>query len=99
MARYMEIAAKAEEAALELLSVVPEEHKPFVAEKIARLVNFGIRVSPRAVHSTVRINAVQRATRRLPVKCRLVERVDENTGRPYKALETEFEALRPTTCP
>ena len=87
MPKYMEIAAQAEEAALELLSVVPEEHKPFVAEKIARLVNFGIRVSPRAVHATVSINAVQRATRRLPVKCRLVERPD-NRGGTYKALET-----------
>jgi hypothetical protein len=84
----MEIAAKAEVTALELLGVIPEDQRPFAAEKIARLINFGIRVSPRAVHSTVRINAVKRATRSLPVKCRLVDRVDEITGFGFKALET-----------
>jgi len=88
MARYLETAAQANVTARELLALVSEEHKGNAAEKIARLVNFGIRCAPRAVQSTVRINAVKRAVVGLPVRCRLEERQGDRGT--YKALVTEI---------
>jgi hypothetical protein len=88
MARYLEVAAEANVVAQRLLELVPEAQQPQAAELIARLVNFGIRCSPRAVQSTVRFNAVQRAVRGLPVKVRMEQKTDERSGRTYNALIT-----------
>lgn len=88
MARYLETAAQANDVAKNLLSLVPEENRPQAAEMIARLVNFGIRCSPRAVMGTVRFNAVKRAVEGLPVTVRMEERTDVKTQRKYKALIT-----------
>ena len=87
MARYMEIAAEANDMAHQLLAMVPKTLHVQAAERIARLFNFGIRVSPRAVHSTVRINALQGAMRGLPIRCRLEERTGDRGT--YKALVTD----------
>lgn len=89
MARYMEIAGEANVVAKELLEMVPENLRPVAAEKIAKLVNFGVRCSPRGVQHTVRYNAVARAVQGLPVKVRMKEVRDEKTGRTFNALTTE----------
>ena len=73
MAAYMEIAGKANEVAKELLALLPETNKMAGAILMAKLVNFGVRVSPRGVHHTIRKNAVQVAMRGLPVTVRLEE--------------------------
>jgi hypothetical protein len=91
MARYHEIAAEANDMASQLLAMVPSTLRVQAAEKLARLFNFGIRVSPRAVHSTVRINALQVAMRGLPVRCRLEERQGDRGT--YKVLVTEPPAV------
>ena len=87
MARYMQVASEAAEVADELFAMVPEAKQAEAAEKIARLFNYGIRVSPRAVHSTVRINAISEAVKNLPISCRL-EKV-ENNGFSFNALVTQ----------
>lgn len=96
MARYLETAAEANKVAESLLSLVPDATKPQAAELIARLYNLGIRTAPRAVQSTVRFNAVQRAVRGLPVKVRMEQRTDERTKRTYNALITEPTGGTPT---
>ncbi len=88
MPRYMETAAEANKVARELLALLPDADKPKAAEMIARLVNLGIRCSPRGVQHTVRLNAVQRAVRGLPVAVTMKEVKDEKTGRTYNALVT-----------
>ncbi len=94
MPRYMETAAQANEVAKELMDLIhalhddaPEQYGK-AAEMIARLVNLGIRCSPRGVQHTVRLNAVQRAVRGLPVRVSMKEVTDEKTGRTYNALVT-----------
>lgn len=91
MPRYMEIAAEANSVALKLIELVPVVSRPQVAEMIARLVNLGIRCSPRGVQHTVRYNAVRQAVRGLPVSVFMEERTDERTGRKYNALLTKPE--------
>lgn len=93
--KYLETAAEANAVAQELLALVPEENKPKVAEMVARLVNLGIRCSPRGVQHTVRFKAVQRAVQGLPVKVSMEERRDEKTLRTYNVLITQ--ALGETT--
>lgn len=88
MARYLEVAAEANGVAQKLLALVPEVDKPQAADLIARLVNFGIRCSPRGVQHTVRLNAVRKAVQGLPVKVSMNEVTDEKTGRTYNALVT-----------
>lgn len=88
MPRYMETAAEANVVALKLLELIPEENKPLAAEMIARLVNYGVRCSPRGVQHTVRLHAVQRAAMDLPVKVSMVTRINEKTNRSYNALVT-----------
>ncbi len=90
MARYLEVAAEANAVAKRLMEFIHEEtDRPKVAELIARLVNFGIRCSPRGVQHTVRFNAVRRAVMDLPVHVNMVEKQDERTGRTYNALVTK----------
>ncbi len=98
MARYLEVAAEANETAKRLLELVTGPLKQVwgedttapaeVAEMIARLVNFGIRCSPRGVQHTVRLRAVERAVLGLPVKVSMQEKKDERTGRTYNVLVT-----------
>lgn len=89
MARYLLVAADANIVAKNLLDLVPEESKPQAAEMIARLVNLGVRCSPRGVQHTVRLNAVKRAVQALPVRVSMILKTDEKTGRSYNALVTE----------
>jgi hypothetical protein len=89
MARYLETAAQANEVAKVLLEMVPIDQRPQAAEMVARLVNLGVRCSPRGVQHTVRLNAVRRAVQDMPVKVTMEERTDANTGRKYNALITE----------
>jgi hypothetical protein len=84
----MEVAAEANTLAHSLLALVPADDKPKAAEMIARLVNFGVRCSPRGVQHTVRYNAVRRAVQGLPVKVGMKE-VRGLNGRSYNALVTE----------
>ncbi len=89
MARYMETAAQANGVAQELLTLTHNIDQPRAAELIARLSNLGIRTAPRAVQSTVRLNAVRRAVQDLPVKVSMEQRTDERTKRTYNALITQ----------
>lgn len=68
MARYMQVAADANEVAKQLYNLVPPEHQVEAAQLIAKLVNYGVRCSPRGVQHTVRRNAVERAVQGLPIK-------------------------------
>jgi hypothetical protein len=86
MARYLETAAEANAVAHQLLDYIGVECKPGAAALIARLVNLGVRCSPRGVQHTVRLNAVRRAVQGLPVKVGMEERKDEKTGRTYNVL-------------
>lgn len=80
MARYMETAADANKVALQLLDLITDpELKPTAAAMIAKLVNLGFRCNPRAAHGTIRLNAVQRAVRDLPVKVHM-EQVPKRSG-------------------
>lgn len=95
MARYLEVAAEANVLAVQLLALIPADKQPQAAEMIARLVNYGVRCSPRGVQHTVRFNAVQRAVRGLPVKVSMKECTDEKTKRTYNVLVTEFVGGKP----
>lgn len=68
MPRYLEIARQAGEMVGAILSTVPEAQRPQLAVSLAKLYNLGIRTSPRACQSTVRINAVSAAMRGHGVK-------------------------------
>lgn len=61
MARYLQIAAQANEVVGAILATVPEKDRPQLAASLAKLYNLGIRTSPRPCQSTVRINAVTAA--------------------------------------
>lgn len=89
MARYLQTAAEANKVAQALLSLVSENDRPMAAEMIARLVNFGIRCAPRAVQSTVRLNAVREAVKGMPVRVSMEQRRDERSGKTYNALTTQ----------
>lgn len=86
MPRYMDTAAEANVTAKELLELVPPAAQPTAACLIAKLFNYGLRCAPRAVQSTVRLNAVRRAVHGLPVAVvmNLVE--DPTTGHTFHAL-------------
>lgn len=94
MPKYLEVAAEANVVAKNLMKLVrevignplPEEVEGRIAEMVARLVNLGIRCSPRGVQHTIRLNAVRRAVQDLPVKVSMEERKDDCTGRVYNAL-------------
>lgn len=89
MSRYLKTAAEANVLAKQLIEFIYEDaDRPCVAELIARLVNLGIRCSPRGVHHTIRLNAVREAVKGLPVRVGMVEKVDDITKRTYHALTT-----------
>ena len=90
MPNYMNVAADANETAKNLMDLVPDANKPAAAELIARLVNFGIRCSPRGVQHTVRFNAVRRAVQGLPVHVGMAQRTNDR-GYSYNALVTRPE--------
>lgn len=99
MPKYIEVAKEANAVAQSLMKYVStplEElgddlatYEAKVAEMIARLINLGIRCSPRGVQHTVRLNAVREAVRGLPVRVSMEERKDERTGRTYNVLVTQ----------
>lgn len=89
MSKYLEVAAQANGVAKEVVALVAEQDKPKVAELLAKLVNLGIRCSPRGVQHTVRLNAVRVAMTDLPVRVSMEERVDLRTQRSYNALLTQ----------
>ena len=93
MPKYMDTAADANVVAKELMALIKgpmgEVEYAKVAEMIARLVNLGVRCSPRGVQHTVRLNAVRRAVQDLPVLVSMKEVKDERTGRTYNALITK----------
>ena len=89
MSRYLQTAGEANKVARALLELVPDEAKSQAAELIARLVNLGIRCSPRGVHHTVRLNAVREACKDMPVVVSMKEVKDEKTGRTYHGLTTK----------
>lgn len=93
MAKYMQTAAEANEAATLLYDIVEsklsDDEKGAAACLIARLVNYGVRCAPRAVQSTVRLNAVKRAVEGLPVRVTMEKRVIPGSDdRTYNALIT-----------
>lgn len=97
MARYLVVAAEANATARKLLALVPKADQPAAAELIARLVNYGVRCSPRGVQHTVRYNSVKVATEGLPVKVSMTEKTDPVTGRTYHALVTTPTGGTPST--
>lgn len=88
MPRYLDVAAEANLTAKALIELVPEDRRDVAAQSIARLVNYGLRCAPRAVQSTVRLNAVKRAVQGLPVKVEMRQKTDPKTGRTYNVLLT-----------
>ena len=97
MPRYMDIAAEANTVSADIMEFIHEESdRPRVAELLARLYNLGIRTAPRAVQSTVRFNAVQRAVKDLPVKVSMEKRVDPHSKRVYNVLITQPIGGQPT---
>ena len=87
MPKYLEIAGEANETARDLLDLVPEPLRVLAATKIARLINYGLRMAPRPVQSTVRLRAVERSVEGLPVRISMKE-VERPDGSSYKILET-----------
>jgi hypothetical protein len=90
MARYLETAKRYDNLPVELLALIPPEHKATGAEMIARLVNAGILGNPRACNGTIRLNYVSAVCKHLPIRCSLEEREvkpdDPTDTRTYKAL-------------
>lgn len=89
MAKYMEVAGQANEVALSLMKMVQSDKESQAAELIARLVNLGVRCSPRGVQHTVRLNSVRRAVEGLPVRVSMRLVKNPKTGFTYNALVTE----------
>jgi hypothetical protein len=89
MARYLQTAAEARDTINSLIDLVPEEDKHVASVLAAHVYNYGIRTAPRAVQSTVRLNAVTTACKDLPVSIRMEKRTDENTGRTFNVLKVE----------
>jgi len=99
MPRYMKTAAEANKTAKSLYelvqSLLPQDANKIdsnsrtmgeVTVHIAHLVNYGLRCAPRAVQSTVRLNAVRRAVEGLPVEVSIETVTNETTGYTFKAL-------------
>lgn len=86
MARYLKTAESAQYHINALLSLLPPEKMEEAAIHIARIFNAGVRVSPRGVQSTVRLNAVRKATEHLPISVSMVK-VKANNGYEFNALQ------------
>jgi len=82
MARYLQVAQDANTQ----IKKITENHGAMtddqLVKELAYLYNLGIRTAPRAVQSTVRLNAVQAAIRGYAVRARL-ERVESDNPK-YK---------------
>lgn len=92
MSKYMQTASEATKTVDALFALIPEEKHEQAATLITQVFNYGIRISPRGVQSTVRLNAVQKATENLPVSVRLKEVTNENTGYSFKALDITYRS-------
>jgi hypothetical protein len=86
MARYMTVAADANKLLLSIRELLKDEFKDQGTEMLLRLFNYGIRVSPRGVQSTVRLNAVRRAAEETNVQVSMKE-VKNARGYIYNALQ------------
>lgn len=86
MARYLQVAGEANEVAKQLFALVAEDKQQQAAQLIAKLVNYGLRCSPRAVQSTVRLNAVKRAVQGLPVAVGMTKVFDPVTQKSFNAI-------------
>lgn len=97
MARYLQVAEEANKVAKELHKLALTDRDPEgdvdeaalefrTAELIAMLVNYGLRCSPRAVQSTVRLRAVQTAVKGLPCNVDMVKMTSDDGERSYNAL-------------
>lgn len=89
MARYMKIAAQASQIVDSIMQLVGDNpHAPEILSDILYLYNLGIRTAPRAVQSTVRLNAVIEAARNQKATIRIVEKKSSNPRYPtYKAIQ------------
>lgn len=86
MARYMTVAADANKLLLSIRELLKDEFKEQGTEMLLRLFNYGIRVSPRGVQSTVRLNAVRRAAEGTNVQVSMKE-VKNARGYIFNALQ------------
>lgn len=86
MARYMTVAADANKLLLSIRELLKDEFKDQGTEMLLRLFNYGIRVSPRGVQSTVRLNAVRRAAEETNVQVSM-KGVKNARGYIYNALQ------------
>lgn len=90
MSKYMQTARDAQGTVDALFALIPEKDREQGSTLIAQVFNYGIRISPRGVQSTVRINAIQEATKNLPISCRLEEVTNEKTNYSFKALKITY---------
>lgn len=69
MARYLQTADKASQILDQIMHTLKDHpDKEHLLTQIIYLFNLGIRVSPRGVQSTVRLNAVKEAAKNQPVR-------------------------------
>lgn len=75
MARYLKVAEEANQQIKKIVETYAhgctEDVKAQLIKELAHLYNLGIRTAPRAVQSTVRLNAVKEATIGFPVSARM----------------------------
>lgn len=99
MAQYMNTANEANKKIQEILDYVwnntelhyevINSYKTELGTLLAQLYNLGIRTAPRAVQSTVRLNAVREACKGLPLTITIEKKIDERTGNEYNALNIQ----------
>ncbi len=91
MAKYLEVAEQARNQIVQILDYVETATDSYersaLVKQLAHLYNLGIRTNPRPAQSTVRLRAVQAATRKMPVTVRMETK--EDGGRSYNALVVE----------
>lgn len=89
MARYMKVAAQATQVVDNIMKLVGDNpHSNEILSDLLYLYNLGIRTAPRAVQSTVRLNAVIEAARNQKATVRMVEKPSGNPRYPtYKAIQ------------
>jgi hypothetical protein len=69
MARYLQTADKASEVLDQIMHKLKDHpDKELLLTQIIYLFNMGIRISPRGVQATVRLNAVKEAAKNQPVR-------------------------------
>jgi len=102
MARYMKVAADAPAVVDNIMNLVGRDN-PMSAEilsDILYLYNLGIRTAPRAVQSTVRLNAVREAGKNQRCTIRMVEKPSGNPRYPtYKAIQISVVPSLPGEVP